>query len=148
SEVEKGESRRDGTKMRRTGRYCMRSPEAFAQPTKPAHAIAQNIAYCESSTIRGEWLPVAGGHFVKAILCSALFVMASVSLVLAQGTYTQIDVPGAIGTFLSGIDSAGDIVGTYYVDNMTAHGFLLSAGTITTLDYPGASYTGATGIND
>jgi len=88
---------------------------------------------------------------VKAILCSALFAIASVSLAIAQGTYTQIDVPGAIGTFVSGINSAGDIVGRYE-ENPTLpqiHGFLLSNGALTTLIYPGANaYSAAAGIND
>jgi probable HAF family extracellular repeat protein len=77
----------------------------------------------------------------------AVFLIAFVPLALAQGTYTQIDVPGAVTTYPSGIDGAGDVTGWYY-DTQGTHGFLLSGGTYTTLDYPGASNATANGIND
>ena len=85
--------------------------------------------------------------FRKTIFCLLAFLVAFMPLVLAQGTYTQIDFPGATTTFCTGINLAGDVVGGYYA-NGVAHGFLLSGGIFTTLDYPGASYTAATGIND
>jgi probable HAF family extracellular repeat protein len=84
----------------------------------------------------------------KKIALAAAFVIALSSLVLAQGTYTQIDVPGAIDTYGNGIDSAGDIVGSYIDSSFNYHGFLLSNGTYTTLNYPGASYTFPLDIND
>jgi hypothetical protein len=95
-----------------------------------------------------ECLPVAGGHFVKAIFCSMLFVIASVSLMTAQGTYTQIDFPGALATVPTGVNAHGDIVG-YYVDSTgNTDGFLLSGGSYTTIMYPGAASTQLSGIND
>ena len=83
----------------------------------------------------------------KTIFWLLVFHFASV-LVLAQGTYTQIDVPGAVQTEVFGINTASDIVGNYEVNNATYHGFLLSNGVYTTIDYPGASSSEATGIND
>jgi probable HAF family extracellular repeat protein len=87
--------------------------------------------------------------FRKAVLSLAVLLLASVPLALAQGTYTQIDEPNAVGqTYCYGIDTAGDIVG-YYVDaSRVGHGFLLSGGTYTTIDYPGSSGTLVTGMND
>jgi hypothetical protein len=84
----------------------------------------------------------------KAGCFLAAFLIASVPLALAQGTYTQFDVPGALATYVSGINTSGDIVG-YWVDaNVNYHGFLLNGSTYTTIDYPGATYTYLYGIND
>ena len=87
--------------------------------------------------------------FRKRILVFAMLVFAAVPLALAQGTYTQIDVPGALLTAVNGIDSAGDLVGVYDDASNAYHGFLLSNGLFTTIDYPGAQRgTYLNGIND
>lgn len=80
---------------------------------------------------------------------AALFLFALAPLAMAQGTYTQIAVPGALDTYPGAIDSAGDVVGSYTDDQYNFHGFLLSNGTYTTINVPGGEdYTIATGIND
>lgn len=70
-----------------------------------------------------------------------------VPLALAQGTYTNIDVPGSGFTYAYGINNAGEVVGTYLEDQFE-HGFILSGGTYTTVEYPGADDTVVVGIND
>ena len=86
---------------------------------------------------------------MKAIVCSVLFVIASVSLAMAQGTYTQIDFPGSVDTLCEGINHAGDITGGFDDASFVRHGFLLRAGNYSTIDYPGALLnTTAYGIND
>ena len=70
-----------------------------------------------------------------------------ITMALAQGTYTQIDVPGASVTEATGINKAGEIVGTY-VDVAGGHGFLLRNGSFITIDYPGVQYSYAERIND
>src|SRR5581483_1774997 len=76
-----------------------------------------------------------------------LLLLAATRPLTAQGTYTQIDYPGATTTWALGINSAGDIVGLYYDSSQNAHGFLLSGGVFTSIDYPGGpSYL--VGIND
>ena len=82
---------------------------------------------------------------LRIALCSLLLLMATVTA-MAQGTYTQIDVPGADFTQCYGINNAGDIVGAYF-GNGTFHGFLLSSGTYTRIDSPTGN-TQLTGIND
>ena len=82
----------------------------------------------------------------NSILCLVAVLAAEVAL--AQGTYTQIDVPGAVSTQAIGINTAGDIVGSYQDSSNNYHGFLLSAGSYTTIDAPGSLNTSATGIND
>src|SRR5438105_5274689 len=70
------------------------------------------------------------------------------------GTSTPISDPLAnpfFGTTPTGINNAGQIVGTYFDSAHTIHGFLYdpSTGTYTTLDDPlGAGGTQATGINN
>ena len=65
--------------------------------------------------------------------------------VLADGTYTTIDVPGASYTNATGVNASGQIVGRYTLDGVT-HGYLLSGGQIASYDFPGAIFTGATTI--
>jgi len=45
------------------------------------------------------------------------------AFVLRKGTFTTIDVPGAISTSGRGINSIGDVVGNYRTTTGT-HGFL------------------------
>jgi uncharacterized membrane protein len=62
--------------------------------------------------------------------------------------YVQIAYPGAVFTGASGINSRGDIVGSY-VDaaNLRTHGYFLRKGVFTSIDYPGAILTEARGIS-
>jgi probable HAF family extracellular repeat protein len=87
---------------------------------------------------------------LKAVCFLTVLLIASVPLVLAQGTYTQIDEPNAVqATFCYGINTGGDIVGSYADSSGFIHGFLLSGGTYTTIDYPGAQQgTQLFGVND
>jgi probable HAF family extracellular repeat protein len=86
----------------------------------------------------------------------ALVLIGCASLSQAQSTpdalnltFTTIDVPGAVVTNVLGINTAGDVVGTYTTSsNGPGHGFLYSGGNFTLFDYPGASSTLAFGIND
>jgi uncharacterized membrane protein len=72
---------------------------------------------------------------------------------LSGGQYTTLDDPNAgtgpfVGTFATGINARGDIVGQYQDAGGGFHGFLLRHGQYTTLDAPNALFTGASGIND
>lgn len=87
--------------------------------------------------------------FSKLMFCTVRFLLLSVPLAVAQGTYTQIDVPGALNTLAFGINTGGDVVGTYADSTGFAHGFLLSGGTYTTIDYPTSGLeTELFGVND
>jgi probable HAF family extracellular repeat protein len=52
-----------------------------------------------------------------------------------NGTFSTVDVPGAVTTWASGINNAGHIVG-YFASNSQARGFLDAAGTFSTIDVP------------
>lgn len=88
---------------------------------------------------RAQWLrlfrEVPPTALRKALLSLLTYLIASVPLVLAQGTYTQIDYPGGLGTGLYGINSLGDVIGWWF-DGNRLHGFLLSGGVFTTLACP------------
>ena len=76
------------------------------------------------------------------------FTPGNHGFLVSGGTFTQIDVPGAIGTEVRGINDAGQIVGTFYNSTGPRHGFLDSGGIFTRIDMPGADWTEAYGIND
>ena len=87
-------------------------------------------------------------NFPRIALCSLLILVAAAPL-MAQGTYTQIDVPGSLNTLAFGINTGGDVVGLYADSTGFAHGFLLSGGTYTTIDYPTSGLeTELYGVND
>jgi len=68
--------------------------------------------------------------------------------VLAGGTVTQIDFPGATFTIATSINASGEIVGRYQSTDGLFHGFTLIDGTFTTIDYPGGISIQAMAIND
>jgi hypothetical protein len=70
----------------------------------------------------------------------------SLATVAAADTYSTIDFPGASATAPSGINSSGDIVGTYTLAGVN-RGFLLSRGIFSSIEYPGAGDTEAFSIN-
>jgi len=49
--------------------------------------------------------------------------------------FFTFDYPGAVSTFAAGINSGGDIVGSYW-DPVASHGFILCRGAFQTLDFP------------
>jgi probable HAF family extracellular repeat protein len=65
----------------------------------------------------------------------------------SHGTYTPLNVPGAVATYATDINDKGQIVG-YYSDASGTHGFLYSDGRYTTLNGPSAFATYAYGINN
>jgi len=85
---------------------------------------------------------------MRRLTLSAFLVVACAAMTFAQGTYTQIDYPGATGTIAGNVDTAGDIVGVWTDSSYSYHGFLLSNGLYTSIDYPGATNTFTSGIND
>jgi probable HAF family extracellular repeat protein len=66
-----------------------------------------------------------------------------------KGTkYTMLQVQGAIGSALLGINRSDQMVGYYFDSAGLAHGLLDSGGKITVLNYPGSDETLASAIND
>lgn len=63
-------------------------------------------------------------------------------------TYTPINVPGALASFASDLNSAGDVVYEWLDSSHAAHGALLQAGKYYKFDYPKAVFTYGGGIND
>ena len=84
------------------------------------------------------------------VLCSAPYqVQATQFAFVSDGnTFTTIDVPGGFLPQATGINNAGQIVGSYYDPPGTRHGCLYSGGSLTSINAPGATSTSAWGIND
>ena len=84
-------------------------------------------------------------RFLSGTLLSCLLVIALPALSQGTGTFTNITAPAAgtnslQGTAAVGIDTAGDVAGTYVDAAGTSHGFLYSAaGTLTVIDISGAN---------
>ena len=64
-----------------------------------------------------------------------------------NGTFSNIDFPGAQETEPMGINDFSQVVGNYF-DGQTEHGFLDDGGSFVYFDIPGAIATRNTGIND
>ena len=78
--------------------------------------------------------------------CPSLLAQTDIT---AQLTFTTIDVPGANVTGVSGINTAGDMVGEFGQDNSgPLRGFLYRGGAFTYYSYPGQTVTVPLGIND
>jgi len=78
----------------------------------------------------------------------AAFLIACVPLALAQGTYTQIDYPGAFSTFVTGTNTAGDVVGFFAWFGGPVYGFVLSQGVYTPIVGNGNDEVWPYSIND
>src|SRR3982751_3408598 len=85
---------------------------------------------------------------IRTIRIVLLGMLMTIAAVATADTYVAIDYPGAISTDVSGINSSGEIVGTYTDANNVVHGFRLDSGIFAVIDYPGAVSTNATSIND
>jgi hypothetical protein len=91
---------------------------------------------------------------VRNRVIAALLASSSVGFTVAaaarpEGAYSYfpIDYPDAIATTASGINTRGDIVGSYIDGDGVSHGFLLRDGVFITIDIPDAAGTDARGIN-
>lgn len=87
--------------------------------------------YIESIPAQPPGSPIPGGH----------------GFLLSRGRFTSIDFPVAVFTIAYGIDSGGNIVGSYQDRDGKSHGFLLKGGVFSSIDVPGALGTVALGIN-
>jgi probable HAF family extracellular repeat protein len=69
--------------------------------------------------------------------------------VFNNGSYSAVDVPGALWTAAYGINNTGQIVGGFGASENPdgRHGFLISGGSISTIDVPGSTDTIARGVN-
>src|ERR1700730_11885797 len=85
---------------------------------------------------------------LAAIALSAGLFAATSSANAAAYTFTQIDVPGGFGTAPAGINSAGQIVGSFAKNTGLQHGFLETGGSFTPIDMSEPVSTCARGIND
>jgi hypothetical protein len=85
-------------------------------------------------------------YLLPAVLSLCALLSTLVAAQDTSHTFSTLDVPGARSTIPSGINTAGQIVGTF--DAVTSSdGFLTDGATFTTIDVPGARNTYLQGIN-
>src|SRR5215216_699334 len=87
---------------------------------------------------------------LSAVLSLSLLLSPLVAAQDASYTFTTIDVPGSISTVAYGINTAGQIVGSFRdagLPGFPNRGFLKDGTTFITIDVPGAEWTEAHGIN-
>jgi len=85
---------------------------------------------------------------VPRLMLTAVICGASLP-VYAQGppySFSKLEVPGSVRTEASGINTSGQVVGTYHRPDGTVHGFLYDGASYATVDFPGASYSFLFGI--
>jgi len=82
------------------------------------------------------------------LLASAMcLITAAASAASAQYTYTDITIPGSLQLSAVAINSKGTVLGAWYDQTFTEHGFYFKDGAVTSFDYPNAVETIPTGIN-
>jgi uncharacterized membrane protein len=72
------------------------------------------------------------------------------AFIYSRGEITPITdlPPGAIGSSPQGINDKGEMVGQFWDQNFTTHGYLRAGSEYKTIDFPGAVFTGAQGVNN
>ncbi len=94
-------------------------------------------------------LQLAGSLFACALLTLTTAAFAQQKAEPLKLTLTTIAVPGYAVTEANGINSSGEIVGTYGQSTLgPLSGFIYGNGVFTYFDYPGQNVTYAQGIND
>jgi probable HAF family extracellular repeat protein len=119
-----------------------------SEPSGAASSFASAIRF-NGDVVGGYCSANSGGCSTRAAMHGYMFTVVDNSTV-------TIDVPGALSTVASGINRAGQIVGSSCnatacdSDDGGGTGFLLDkiGGTFTTIDFPGAVNTAASAIND
>jgi probable HAF family extracellular repeat protein len=84
---------------------------------------------------------------LSAVLSLSVLLSPLVAAQVPSYTFTPFDGPGATQSFAIGINTAGQVVGSFY-DATAWHGFVKDGATFTPIDGPGAIYTQAYRIND
>jgi uncharacterized membrane protein len=89
-------------------------------------------------------------RFMVVALCvlGPLTCVAHGGNINGEATYISFSVPGALGTYPTGINASMEVTGYYAISPAVARGFLREAdGTITTFNVGGATLTQPVGIN-
>ncbi len=105
---------------------------------------ASNAGFTELIPAGSTWSVVSGINNVGQIVGYSSLG----SFVDTNGMFTTVQYPGAAGTAAYGINSAGEVAGSYTDDVNVNHGFTELNGSYASFDYPGATGTYFSGIDD
>jgi uncharacterized membrane protein len=121
---------------------------SFATIDYPGALGTSATAINDAGDIVGNYITCQGEYSESQLLRLPCTFVQLHGFLLSGGTFTNIDPPGSIGTYVGGINNAGEVVGTYGEAVFKGHGFLFKSSVYTIIDVPGASSTGITGVND
>ena len=128
-----------------TAKYCILTGALL----RLKMGLSVRLGYASSYGCRPDDTREANSMKTTPKLVIALAALLLLVQPLYAVTWTEIDFPGASTTAISGINTAGDMVGSYLnPGSFTIHGFADVAGVFTTVDPPGAVDTNAYAIND
>jgi uncharacterized membrane protein len=86
----------------------------------------------------------------KACLLASALCLITATASAASGTqytYTDITIPGSLQLSPVGINKSGTVLGAWYDQSFTEHGFIFKDGMVTSFDYPNDVETIPYGIN-
>lgn len=124
-----------------TGSTCLAPGWTTSPGQHNGQTQGQHVGLCNNpNAIHTGGSQVIVGYYVDSMGMPNSYTLTGTS-------FNPVSVPGAVVTYNNGVNSSGQIVGTY-LDSTGAHGFVLSGSAIATLDVPGAmGRTVANGIN-
>lgn len=91
---------------------------------------------------------IVGGYCDSTSTCAQSLIPTQHAFVENNGTFKELDYPGAQATQAYGINKAGTVVGIYEINNDGPHSFLYQNGQYKNIDFPGAVSTHASAINN
>jgi uncharacterized membrane protein len=83
----------------------------------------------------------------RSLALLAVLVTATVFAQAQPYNFTTLDYPGATMTNPNAINRTGIVVGDYFQNNSSPHGFAYYSGSFVAIDVPGATFTSPNGIN-
>ena len=114
-------------------RYSGGSTTLFSVPNSPSTWL-----------IRRNYYGTTVGYYYIGSGSSA----PAAGVILTSSSYATLKYPGAVSTYLSGINKSNTIVGSYTTSSGVSRGFIYKNGKFTSINYPGAYSTAIAAIND
>ena len=153
-DIKAGDIKRSGTALLglHHGLALANSPADSRQPPEPhPDPVAEGMAKTKAYEFRSIDYPGGGTSAVydfNGKTAVGEFFSPETAFAFQGSSYVPLNVPGAMTSAGTGINTSGEIVGWYKDSSGNAHGFLYDGSRYTTIDDPGSLITYAYDIND
>ncbi len=149
--AQSGDIKRSGTEWRGHRGLALANSHADSREAPESHSdpVAEGLAKTKVYAFRSIDYPGGGTSAVydfNGKTAVGEFFPAS-AFTFQGSSYVALNVPGAITSAGTGINTSGKIVG-WYTDSSDVHGFLYDGSRYTTIDHAGSVITYAYDIND